>query len=220
MAKRFRKPQWISQIADSYRMTRPVDPSIRFILPLVFIVVTGTFVGVGTLLGGLWITLSVTSWAWGLLATLYVFGRRAELAAYKTIEGQPGAAAQVLMTMRGGWFTTMAVEVNKQQEVVHRLVGRPGVMLIIEANPGSQIASVAKSKTARWVGETPIREIWVGNNEGQVPLAKLTRYVKKLPKVLRPAEVTELRRKLDAAAGGSLPIPKGPIPKNLKIPRR
>ncbi|MGA0857809.1 MAG: DUF4191 family protein, partial [Candidatus Nanopelagicales bacterium] len=99
-------------------------------------------------------------------------------------------------------------------------VGRPGVMLIIEANPGSQIASVAKSKTARWVGETPIREIWVGNNEGQVPLAKLTRYVKKLPKVLRPAEVTELRRKLDAAAGGSLPIPKGPIPKNLKIPRR
>ncbi|MEY3696364.1 MAG: hypothetical protein RJA41_14 [Actinomycetota bacterium] len=154
------------------------------------------------------------------MLTLLVFGKKAEKAAYASVEGVPGAAAQILTTLRGGWFTTPAVEINKNQEIVHRLVGRPGVVLVIEARPGSPIAAVAKQKAARWVGETPITEIWVGRGEGQVPMPKLTKHVRKLPKVLRPAEVTELRRKLDAAAGGSLPIPKGPMPKGMRVPRR
>jgi hypothetical protein len=164
--------------------------------------------------------MKITAFAWAILLTLLVFGKKAEKAAYASVEGVPGAAAQVLTTLKGGWFTTPAVEINKNQEIVHRLVGRPGVILIIEARIGSPIASVARQKAARWVGDTPITEMFVGRGEGQVPMAKLTRAVRKLPKVLRPAEVTELRRKLDAAAGGSLPIPKGPMPKGMRIPRR
>ena len=220
MAKE-KKPSWISQVRDTWRMTTPIDPSIRWIVPTLFIVVTAGLAFAGITLGGAGLILTVTSPAWGIIVALFVFGRRAEKAAYSQIDGVPGAAAQVLTTLRGGWFTTPAVEVNRAQEVVHRLVGRPGVILVVEARPGAAIAQSARQKTARWVGETPIREVYVGSGEGQVPLAKLTREVKKFPKVLRPAEVTDLRRKLDAAAGSvGLSIPKGAMPKGMRVPRR
>lgn len=214
-------PKWISQIIESYKFTKPLDPSISWALPLTFIASFAGIFGLGTILNGAFgIILKFTAIIWAIMFTLLVFGKKAEKAAYGSVEGVPGAAAQVLTTLKGGWFTTPAVEINKNQEIVHRLVGRPGVILVIEAKPGSPIAQVAKQKAARWVGETPITEIWVGRGEGQVPMPKLTRHVRKLPKVLRPAEVTELRRKLDAAAGGSLPIPKGPMPKGMRVPRR
>lgn len=216
------KPKWISQIVESYKFTKPLDPSITWVLPLTFVGTFIAFFGAGTLIGtgAISIILKVTAALWAVMLTLLVFGKKAEKAAYSSVEGVPGAAAQILTTLRGGWFTTPAVEINKNQEIVHRLVGRPGVILVIEAKPGSSIANVARQKAARWVGETPITEIWVGRGEGQVPMPKLTKHVRKLPKVLRPAEVTELRRKLDAAAGGSLPIPKGPMPKGMRVPRR
>ena len=189
-------------------------------VPLTFLAVTALLAVLGLQVGGFALTLTVTSWAWGLLAALYLFGRKAEKAAYGSIEGKTGAAGQVLTTLGKTFFTTQFVEVNRAEEVVHRVVGRCGVVLVIEARPGAAIAQSAKQKTARWVGETPIREVFVGNGQGQVALGSLTRTIKKYPKVLRPAEVTELRRKLDAAAGGSLPIPKGPMPKGLRVPRR
>jgi hypothetical protein len=214
-----KKPSWFSQVVQTWKLTTPLDPSIRWIVPLLFVGVTAALGFVGIQVGGFALALTATSPAWGLIAALFVFGRKAEKAAYGSIEGTPGAAAQVLTTLRGGWFTTPAIEVNRAQEIVHRVVGRPGVILIVEAKPGAAIAQSAKQKTARWVGETPILEIYVGSGPGQTPLANLTRAVKKLPKVLRPAEVTDLRRKLDAAGGG-LPIPKGAMPKGLRVPRR
>jgi hypothetical protein len=154
------------------------------------------------------------------LAAAFVFGKKAEKAAYGSVEGTPGAAVQVIKTLRTGFFVTPAVEVNKAQELVHRVVCRAGVVLIVEARPGASIAATAKQKTARWVGETPITEVFVGTGTGQVSLVNLNKHLRKLPKVLRPAEVTDLRRKLDAVAGGSLPIPKGPMPKGMRMPRR
>ncbi len=217
---KLKTPKWISQIRETYRLTVPHDPAIRWILPLTFILSTGALAGLGLALNGIWLSLTVTSWAFGLLVTAYVFGKRAEKSAYAQIEGIPGAAAQVLTTLKGGWFVTPAVEVNRNQEIVHRAVSRAGVILIVEARPGSAIAQTARSKTQRWIGETPLQEVFVGAGEGQVRIAQLTRTLKKLPKVLRPAEVTDLRRKLDAAAGGTLPIPKGPMPKGMRVPRR
>ena len=39
----------------------------------------------------------------GLVAATFIFGRRAERAAYAQIEGQPGAAAAALGSLRSGW---------------------------------------------------------------------------------------------------------------------
>ena len=84
-----------------------------------------------------------------------VFGRRAERAAYAQVEGQPGAAAAALGVLRRGWNVQQAVAVTKNQDLVHRVVGRPGVILVGEGNPARvrHLLGVEKKKHARVVGE-------------------------------------------------------------------
>jgi hypothetical protein len=41
----------------------------------------------------------------------------------------------------------------------------------------------------------------------------------KLPRSIRPAEVTELRARLRALGTQPVPMPKGPLPRNAKVPR-
>ena len=53
----------------------------------------------------------------GLLGALIVFGRFAQSAQYATIEGQPGAAAAILQSMRGGWSVSPAVAANRNSSV-------------------------------------------------------------------------------------------------------
>ena len=88
--------------------------------------------------------------------------------------------------------------------------------------PSSRVGNLLsneKKRMSRFAAETPIYEIQCGDGDGQVSLAKLNREVMKLPKNLKPAQVTELRRRLDALTASPLPIPKGPMPKGAKMPR-
>jgi len=161
----------------------------------------------------------------GLLAATYWFSRRAMAAAYGSIEGQPGAAAAVIQSIRGNkWPMTPAVAVNKSQDMISRVVGRPGVILISEG-PASRVTSMLaneRKKTARWVPDIPIYEIQVGLEADQVTLKKLQKTLTKLPRNLRGGEVTQVRRRLDALgnAANSLPIPKGPMPTSARATRR
>ena len=66
------------------------------------------------------------------LGAFFYFTRLAGNAAYASIEGQPGAGASVLMSIRKGWTITPAVNVNKNQDMVHRAVGKAGVVLVGE----------------------------------------------------------------------------------------
>jgi hypothetical protein len=186
----------------------------------IFFGVVALFVLLGVLFKSIpfWVVIGVP---FATLATVYVFGRRAETAAYAGVEGQPGAAASVLGALRKGWFVTPAVGFTKQQDFVHRVLGRPGVVLVSEGPPGraAQLLANERKRHARFVGETPIYEIQCGDGEGQVPLRKLQRSVMKLPNNLKPAEVTAVRRRLDALTSTPLPIPKGPLPKGTKMPR-
>jgi len=160
-----------------------------------------------------------------LLAATYWFSRRAMTAAYASIEGQPGAAAAVIQSIRGNkWAVTPAVAINKSQDMVSRVVGKPGVILISEG-PGNRVSSLLaneRKKTARWVAEVPIYEIQVGTGSDQVSLKKLQKTLTKLPRNLRGGEITEVRRRLDALgnAANGLPIPKGPIPTSARSIRR
>ena len=160
-----------------------------------------------------------------LLAATYWFSRRAMTAAYSSIEGQPGAAAAVIQSIRGNkWAVTPAVAINKSQDMVSRVVGKPGVILISEG-PGNRVTSLLaneRKKTARWVADIPIYEIQVGTEADQVSLKKLQKTLTKLPRNLRGGEITEVRRRLDALgnAANGLPIPKGPIPTSARSIRR
>jgi hypothetical protein len=156
----------------------------------------------------------------GVLAGMILFGRFAQAAQFKAIEGQPGAAAAVLQSMRGNWTVTPAVTANRNMDVVHRAVGRPGVVLVGEGVPArlAGLMAAEKKKTARVAHEVPIFEFQVGNAEGQLPVRQLQRKIMRLPRNLRPAAVSDLNYRLKALQP-SLQMPKGPMPKGARMPK-
>lgn len=155
-----------------------------------------------------------------LLAGFFYFTRLASSAAYASIEGQPGAAASVLMSIRKGWTITPAVNVNKAQDMVHRAVGKAGVVLVAEGGFGVKgLLQDEKKKVERFAPGVPVHEIVVGTNPGEVSVRKLQKQLKKFPKKLSTVQLRELRARLKAVGGMNIPLPKGPMPKNLRMPK-
>jgi len=180
---------------------------------LVILLVIGLLTGLAPLLIPLGVLLGV------LVATI-LFGRFAQAAQYSAIEGQPGAAAAVLENMRGNWTVTPAVAANRNMDVVHRAVGRPGVVLVGEGSPKglASLLAAEKKRVSRVAYEVPIFEFQVGNGEGQVPISKLQRKILRLPRQLKPAAISDINHRLRALQP-TLQAPKGPIPKNIRQPK-
>jgi hypothetical protein len=216
-----KKPGRLRQMREAYKITKKGDPRIGWIL-------LGTFVFAGLVGFALMSFVPprvigfdiITGVLFGILATLIVFGRRATRSQVKQIEGQPGAAVAVLGMLKRGWRTDQAIAFNRQQDVVHRLVGPPGIVLIGEGNPNRlrSLMTAERVKHQRVVAETPVHEVIVGYGEGEVPLGKLSRYATKLPRTLKPAEMTDVLARLKAldASRSNIPLPKGPVPTSMK----
>lgn len=209
-----------AQIRAAYQMTKQGDPRIGLLLALVAAAALGVFV-LGGFLFGHPIYATILGLPVALLAATVVFGRRAERAALAQVEGQPGAAGAVLNALRRGWTVTSPVAVTKNQDIVHRAVGRPGIVLVGEgaSNRVGNLLANERRRHARVAPDAPIYEVIAGDGEGEVPLRKLQRHVMKLPRNLRPAQVSEVNHRLRALKQTSIPIPKGPLPKNLRMPR-
>lgn len=208
---------WVGQMRDNYRMTREVYPRLGLIMFALFIVVFGVGLAIGFLFNNP-VTFGLVGLSFGVLAAMWYFSRKAMSAAYRQVEDQPGGAAAVAQSMRGNWSTTPAVAVTKNQDMVHRIVGRPGVILISEG-PSSRVKhmlSGEKKRTQRYIPDTPITELQIGTEEDQIPISQLQKKLSKLPKALTPAEVNDVRRRLDAVSQSPAPIPKGPMPKSAK----
>jgi hypothetical protein len=218
----------LRQIRQAYKITKRSDKNIGPILLLWFLMVGGIFAAAGYFFfegSTLGIILAVTfGLLTGILAALVVFGRRAERAAYAQVEGQVGAAAGALQMLKRGWNLKPAVAFTKNQDVVHRLLGRPGIILIGEGNPNRvrNLLSTEKKKHARIAGEVPITIIVVGDGPGDVKLTKLVKHVRKLPKKIKPAEMTAMISKLRAldAMRPAAPMPHGPMPTSMKGQRK
>ena len=224
MAKKDRsKPSRIKQIRQSYRMTKQSDPQIGLVLlgwfvpvaVVAFLVVFFLVPGGGAVFGAIFGVLC------GLLAALIVFGRRAQRAALSQIEGKPGAAVAALGMLRRGWnVNPQPIAFTKQQDIVSRVVGPPGIVLIGEGNPNrlKPLLAAERRKHERVASETPIHEVLVGNGEGQVPLRRLMKHVTKLGRQVKPAEMTDILQRIRAldANRSNVPVPKGPLPTNMK----
>jgi hypothetical protein len=210
-------------IKQAYTLTRKNDSKLPWIMLITFVAVAGVIELIGILLGSPFLFLPLAVIAGGL-AALVLFGRRAQGSAYRQVEGQPGAAAWVLEGMRGDWRVTSGVAGTAQLDAVHRVLGRPGVILVAEGVPGRvrNLLAQEKKKVARIVGDTPIYDIVVGDDEGQIPLRKLSSHVMKLPRNLTAAEVNALGRRLSAMGGGRMPVPGGPLPggKQMSVSQR
>jgi hypothetical protein len=191
-------------------------------LPITFGAAAGiivVFVLIGLLVGppALFIPVGVLL---GLMTAMILFGRFAQRAQYSAIDGQLGAAAAVLQNMRGDWTVTPAVAGNRTMDVVHRAVGRPGVVLVGEGVPSrvAGLLAAERKKTERVAHGVPIHEFQAGNGEGQVPVSKLQRKITTLPRTLRPTAVSDLNYRLKALQP-TMQMPKGPMPKGARQPR-
>lgn len=215
----------LKQIGQTYKITRQTDKALPLILLLSFIgstlplILIAQFFLSTTFSKLISYSLGIST---GLLVTVYIFGKRAEKAAYARIEGQPGAAAAVLNTLRKGWFVTPAVAVTRNQDLVHRVIGPVGIVLVGEGSPSrvSQLLESERVKARRIAGEVPVATLISGSGEGLVPYKKLNKTIMKMGKKISPAEARELRNRFGASGASSLPIPKGAMPKGMRIPRR
>jgi len=216
-----KRTQQVAQIRAAFQMTRRADPRVTWVLLGCFVGVLAVAVGVGFLVGHP-VYSSILGVVLGALVVTIVFGRRAERAAYGQVEGQPGAAAAVLDTLRRGWTVNPAVSVDRQGDLVHRAIGRSGVVLVGEGPSPSRVSAMLAAehkRVGRVVPDVPVHEVVAGNRDGEVPLRKLTRHVMRLPGRVPKADVAEVNRRLKALGAMNMPIPKGPIPKGVRTPR-
>jgi hypothetical protein len=179
------------------------------------------FVLIGVLVGGaLMILLIVLGVFGGLSSSMLAFGRFAQSAQYRAIEGQPGAAAAILQNLRGGFYTTPAIAANRNMDVVHRTVGKPGVILVGEGSPTRlpSLLAAEKKRIARIANQIPIYDFQVGDAEGQIPIRQLQKKIMKLPRNLKGQNVAELNYRLNALPA-ALQMPKGPVPRSTRMPK-
>ncbi|MGC5011174.1 DUF4191 domain-containing protein [Streptosporangium sp. DT93] len=190
-------------------------------MPIVYASALGTlvlFVVIGLVTG--WWYLFVLGVMLALTVGLVVFGQLAQRAQYSMLHGQTGAAAAILQSMRGNWEVTPAVAVTRDQDIVHRVVGYPGIVLVSEG-PGNRVQRmlVAEKKRVQRVAlDVPVYDVQSGDGEGQIPLAKLQRHLMKLPRNLKKPAVYEINNRLKALPQ-TMPMPKGPLPRGAKMPR-
>ena len=217
--KKIKTPRF-QTIRDAYKVTKQVKPWIPFALIGIFLATWSIGIGIGASLDHPFY-FAFISFPLAALFTLFFFTRQAGTAAYSAIEGQMGAGASVLMAIRKGWVTTPAVAVTKNQDMVHRSIGRAGIVLTGEGTQAVRIMLQDERKKAeRFAPGVPVFEVYVGDNAGQVPIRKLQKHLAKLPKKLSAHQMREVRARFKAVGGMSLPIPKGPMPKGVRVPKR
>ncbi|MEV7326318.1 DUF4191 domain-containing protein [Streptomyces sp. NPDC093970] len=212
----------LKQIVLTYKMTRKADKTIGLVLAGVGLGILAVFLVIGFLIGHP-VYLGILGLLLAVLGTAIVFGRRAERAAFGQMEGQPGAAAAVLDNIGRGWTTTPAVAMNRSQDVVHRAVGKAGIVLVAEGNPNrvKTLLAAEKKKMARIVADVPVHDVIVGTGEGQVELKKLRTTMLKFPRVLTGPQVTTTNDRLRAMGDlmSNMPLPKGPMPRGMRMPK-
>lgn len=219
--KKVRKtPEWIKTLRQAYSVTREARPILPILLLAIFVGVMAIGIGIGIAVDRtLYISLMTIPFA--LIITLFSFSRIAEGAAYASIAGQAGAGASVLMSIRKGWTTTAGVQVARNQDLVHRSLGRAGVVITGEGSNNVRVMMTdERRKMERFLSGVPIHEIIVGDEEGRIPLRKIQKHLKKLPKKLTKTQLREARAREKSLGGMKLPMPKGPMPNMRKIPKR
>lgn len=212
--------QRFQQLVTAYRSLRDVDS--RALAYLIFAALLGVLIGVGI---GSWVgiwAMPVFALIFALLGVLITLNVRLQKAQYRVLDGQPGASAAVLQSMRGQWFVTPFVSLNTKQDMVHRVVGRCGIVLVGEgANQRVQgMLAKEESRLRRAVGDVPVHTLICGDGPGEVSLKKLQNKLQKFPKKLKNTQVPRLERKLKPF-DKTLPIPKGidPMAVNRKRPK-
>lgn len=226
-AKRAKRTQTWKQMWQAFNILRKQDKKL---VPLMLIILLGTMLVmflIGLIWNGHWFMLILGVPLGAVLAMLF-FSKRLERSMYQRVEDETGAGGWALENMRNtigvAWVTKTGVAGTTQMDVVHRVVGNPGVVLVGEGNR-NRLKPLIKQQTKRIdrvLGGVPIYEVYVGKDTeaGEVPLQKLQRHMLKFPRNYRKNEVQGLAARLDALdhvkGGQQQGLPKGPMPKQAQ----
>ena len=152
-----------------------------------------------------------------LLAAVIVLNLRSNAAMMNAAEGQPGAAASLIENMRGDWRVRPAASSTTSFDMVHVVIGRPGVILLGEGNPQRVrgLLGQEKKRLSKVIGNAPIYDWIIGHDEGQLNIRKLRTTLMRLPRNLTGKDVNALDKRLGALMARPQ-MPKGAIPKNMR----
>jgi hypothetical protein len=151
------------------------------------------------------------------LAALVVLSIRSNSAMMTAAEGQPGAAASILEQMRGDWRVRPAASSTTSFDMVHIVIGRPGVILVGEGDPSKvrHLLGSEKKRLSKVIGNAPLHDYVIGTGENELSIRKLRMTLLRLPRDISGAEVNALDKRL-AALFARPQMPKGAIPKNMR----
>jgi hypothetical protein len=210
----------IRQIREVYKITTENDPKANPFMIGAFAVTVVVFTLLGIFVLSPWWLYVIFGVMFGVLAAMAILTWRAKNATYKRYEGQKGSAEVAMSMLSKDWVKSPVITANRQLDIVHRVVGPGGIVLIGEGDPGrvrQMLATEAKKHEQIKYG-TKVTTVVMGDRENQVPLEKLSDHIKKLPKVIKAAEIAELSNRLRAldSMRPKIPLPKGPMPTSAK----
>lgn len=220
------KRRWYHNIADAYRVTKRTYPWVTWALiaiPIVLLLVAvgvcvATGVGVISAIG--WVVVALTA---GLFFDTMLLTQLLTRATYAQMDGVTGAVSWVLQQIKRGWSVeSEPVAMNKKQDLVWRLVGRPGIVLISEGphHRARQMLAEESRKCARVAHSVPVHTIEVGNDEDQVKLKDVTKELRRLPKAISKDEIPLVAKRLESLKMRTQQMPHGIDPTRAKINRR
>lgn len=220
--KKPRKQRWYHTFGDAYKVVKRTYSWIDIAL----IGISVLFIGGGIALGILWdriIFMPITGIMLAITMDMMLIAYLIRPAMYRQLDGRLGSVYAVVSQIRRGWVVEQEpVAANKNQDILWRLVGRPGIVLISEG-PSTRVRAMMvneKRRINRSIANVPIIFIEVGHEEGQVPLSKLNRKLRSLKKKLTKEEVPAVANRLKALGNQSMSIPKGVDPYKTRANRR
>jgi hypothetical protein len=167
------------------------------------------------------------------LAASMVLSIRAKRAAYRSIEGKPGAAGAALSSLRKGWYfdqQPVAAEAGRAGDMasaamVFRATGRPGVVLVAEgpAARATRLAEAERKKISRIAGASvPVTVLRIGEDGGkdEVSIRKVASKLQRMKPVLTKEEVAAVNKRLKAMGGLRPPLPAGVDPNRVRMDRK
>jgi uncharacterized protein DUF4191 len=205
----------LKQIGQVFSFTAKQD---KWFVPLVIaaVLIPLALTALTVLLGYGWVWVPIGVMV-ALLAALIVLNLRSNAAMMNAAEGQPGAAASIIENMRGDWRVRPAATSTTQFDMVHIVIGRPGVILLGEGQPQRvrTLLGQEKRRLSKVIGNAPLYDYMIGSGEGELSIRKLRTTVMKLPRNLTGKDVNALDKRL-AALMARPQMPKGAIPKNMR----
>ena len=227
MAKE-KKPNTIVAVLGIYSRTLKADTrarwtvTIAFLLPLALgVLAANSIAGTNVFSQVSWYVIGVLG---AVLASMITLNRPAERLQLSQFEGKPGASILIIKNLVKRAFrgTEEPVGVNpRTQDMVFRIVGAPGIVIIAEGNRNSVRNLVEEQRriSQKVANGVPFTVVYVGTDQYSVKLADLGRHILKLKRTLNRREIKEAHNRL-SSMGLKLPIPKGIDPTKVRVPRR